>query len=212
MEKDKDKVVISQYRQIAINIAENIATGKYVQGEKLFGRSVLASHYKVSPETIRKAVFLLKDVGIVDTEKGSGIEVISRRKAEEFVEHNRTVNDLVSVKKEIETWAKQQAEQAVHILQKVQYVINETERVKAVSPLSPFQVRITPNCRAIGKTVSELCFWHITGGTIIAIQRGESLIVSPGPYATICEDDFFFIIGDENAYHATMKLLFDSSF
>ena len=204
-----EKVTISQYRRIAIDIAENIVNGKYMQGEKLLGRSVLASHYKVSPETIRKAVFLLKDVGIVETEKGSGIEIVSPQKAEEFLKRNNSVGNLATIKKEIEAWAKDQVDQTSNILHKIQYVINETERINAVSPLNPFQIRITPECKIIGKSVDELHFWHITGGTIVAIRRGDKLIVSPGPYATFCEGDFFFVIGDDTVYSMTMKLLYD---
>ncbi len=204
-----NKVVISQYRQIAINIAENIVNGKYEQGEKLFGRSVLASHYKVSPETIRKAVFLLKDVGIVETEKGSGIEIVSKEKAEDFVNLNSSVENLTLIKKEIEIWAKDQAEQAVTMFHKIQYLLNETERVNTVSSLNPFQIRINSECRVIGKTADELRFWHITGGTIVAIRRGDSLILSPGPYATFRENDIFFIIGDNSVYSIAMKLLYE---
>lgn len=204
-----EKVMISQYRQIAIDIAENIVNGKYSQGEKLFGRSVLASHYKVSPETIRKAVFLLKDVGIVETEKGSGIEIVSKQKAEDFIKRNNSVENLSSIKKEIETWAKEQADQAARILHKIQYVINETERINAVSPLNPFQIKINAGCKVIGKTVDQLRFWHITGGTIVAIRRGDSLILSPGPYATFCEGDIFFVVGDDTVYPITMKLLYE---
>ena len=206
---NSDKVVKSQYRQIAADIAEQIANGKYKQGEKLFGRSMLASHYKVSPETIRKAVFLLKDVGIVDTEKGSGIEIISKKKAEDFIQRNSKVENLASIKKEIDDWTKEQANTATNIMHKIQYIINETERINMVSPLNPFQIRITANASVIGKTAGDLQFWHLTGGTITAIRRGESLIVSPGPYATFCEDDLFFIIGDEAAYSAAMKLIFE---
>lgn len=204
-----EKVVMSLYRQIAIDIAENIVNGKYTQGKKLFGRSVLASYYKVSPETIRKAVFLLKDVGIVETEKGRGIEIISKQKAEDFIRRNNSVENLASIKKEIETWAKEQADQATNILHKIQYVINETERITISSPLNPFQITIKPECKVIGKTLDELHFWHITGGTIIAIKRGDDLIISPGPYATFYKNDIFFIIGDDKTYFTTMKLLYE---
>lgn len=51
------KVTMALYRQIAIDIAKNIASGKYVQGDKLFGRSMLASHYQVSPKPFAKLYF-----------------------------------------------------------------------------------------------------------------------------------------------------------
>ena len=207
--ENKHKITSSLYRQIAIDIAKAIATGKYAQGEKLFGRSMLASHYKVSPETIRKSMFLLKDVGIVEIEKGSGIEVVSPEKAEEFVKRYDNIDNLSTVKNEIENWAKSQAEQATDILRKIQFVIDETERLNTANPFNPFQVKITSKCKVIGKTVNELCFWHNTGGTIVAIKRGKRLILSPGPYATFYVNDLVYIVGDDVAYATTMKLLFE---
>lgn len=207
--KNRQKVEMSLYRQIAIDIAEGIANGKYARGEKLYGRSVLASHYKVSPETIRKAVYLLKDVGILKTEKGSGIEVVSVEKAEDFVNLYGTVRSMSTIKKEIGQWAKDQAAQTADILNKVQYLIDEAERINTVGLLNPFQVRITEECTVIGKSVDELKFWHKTGGTIVAIRRGESLILSPGPYASFCVGDCFFVIGDETTHAAVVQLLFE---
>lgn len=204
------KVRMSLYRKIAIDIAKNITNGKYAQGEKLFGRSVLASHYKVSPETIRKSIYLLKDVGILETEKGSGVEVVSVKKAEEFVKRYSVVENMMSVKMEIEQWAKGQVKQAGYVLDKIQYLIDEIERFNTVGLLNPFQVKITEGCTVIGKTVDELKFWHKTGGTIVAIRRGEDMIVSPGPYASFCINDCFFIIGDEAVHSAVIKLLHDS--
>lgn len=199
----------SLYRRIAIDIATDIASGKYAQGEKLFGRSVLASRYKVSPETIRKAIFLLTDVGITQTERGSGINVVSREKAKDFVMHNTSVDNLNAAKREIKAWAREQAKQADDILRKIQYVINETERINITSPLKPMQIKIDSSCKAIGKTINELNFWQNTGGTIIAIRREGALIVSPGPYATFLQDDIFFVIGDEDSSTAIMRLLYE---
>lgn len=203
-----EKVTMSQYRQIAIDIAKNIASGKYVQGDKLFGRSVLASHYKVSPETIRKAVFLLKDVGILQTEKGSGVEVVSTAKVEEFLKQNENIDTLVSLKKELDTWSKEHTRQVKDILDKIQFAINQTQHTQALSPLNPFEIKITSQCKVLGKTVDELRFWHLTGGTVIAVRRGDELILSPGPYAVFCEGDSFYIVGDSAAYPAAIKLLF----
>ncbi len=205
----EQKVTTSQYRKIAMDIARNIAEGKYKEGQKLFGRSVLASHYKVSPETVRKAVHILKDMGIVETEKGSGVEVVSAEKAKEFIKSCGEVESLGTIKREIEDWVKSQAAQTTNMLDKIRFLMQETERVAAVSPLNPYQIRITADCTAIGKTAHELQFWHKTGGTIVAIRRGERLILSPGPYASFLQDDFFFIVGDEESYSASLNLLFN---
>ena len=69
---NKHKIAEPIYQKIAIDIASKIAAGKYKAGEKIYGRSMLAAHYAVSPETIRRAMFMLQDVGIVAIESGIG--------------------------------------------------------------------------------------------------------------------------------------------
>lgn len=201
------RVATSTYRKIAIDIAESIANGKYAEGQRLYGRSVLASQYKVSPETIRKAVYILKDVGILDTEKGSGVEVISVRKASEFVARCTEVENITSIKNEITQWAQRQTKETAAILDKIQFIANAAERFRSASPLTPYELKIAASSPVIGKSADELRFWHNTGGTIIAIQRGEELILSPGPYATFQEEDVFFMIGNDQSYAAAQNLL-----
>ena len=202
------KVASAAYRQIAIDIARDIAGGKYIKGQKLFGRSVLASQYKVSPETIRKAVYLLKEVGILDTEKGSGIEIKSVAEAKVFADRFSEIKNVNQTKNEILQWAQHQAKEAAEIIGKVQFIIDTSEKMKSISLLSPYEIKITEGSAAIGKTADELHFWHNTGGTIIAIRRGDELIISPGPYATFLENDYFYVVGNELAYAASIKLLF----
>jgi K+/H+ antiporter YhaU regulatory subunit KhtT len=207
VEKEQ-KVLPSGYRQIAIDIVKDIVQGKYSKGQKLFGRSVLASYYQVSSETIRKAVFILKDVGILDTEKGSGIKVGSIEKAREFIDRYREAEKIRTARDDILQWAARQASETEDIIEKIQFVIHATERLKNIQPLTPYEITITENAAAIGKTANDLRFWQNTGATIIAIRRDDALILSPGPYATFKVNDIFYIIGTNEAYAASMKLLF----
>jgi len=207
MGKEK-KITSSSYRKIAIDLAESIVQGKYVEGQKLFGRSVLASHYKVSPETVRKAVYILKDVGILDTEKGSGTEVKSVEKAKVFLEQNKELENITEIKEDVVKWAESQKEETAKIIKKIQYIVDTSERFKNSNPFTHYEIKITGNAIIIGKTADELRFWQNTGGTVIAIRRGENMIVSPGPYAAFCEGDIFYIVGDEQAYAATIKLIY----
>jgi len=207
MNKEQN-VVVAVYRQIAIDIAKNIANGTYIEGQKLFGRSVLSSQYKVSPETIRKATHLLKDVGILEIEKGSGMQIKSISKAKEFVKRYNEVADLSIAKNELAAWAGKQMKETADMLKKVQFLVDTSERLKSLNPFTPFEIKITSDTLVIGKTVSEVQFWHNTGGTVIAIRRGENTIISPGPHAAFCVDDIFYIIGNDQVYAASEKLLF----
>ena len=72
------------YQKIALDIANKIYTGEIQEDSVLFGRSVLAGKYNVSPETIRRAVKILEDIGVVKSIKGKGVIVLSPDKASSF--------------------------------------------------------------------------------------------------------------------------------
>lgn len=74
----RQAVVPSQYLQIALDLATRIAQGELTEGSRIYGRSVLASEYGVSPETIRKALRLLADMKVVDVKPQSGAVVLLR--------------------------------------------------------------------------------------------------------------------------------------
>lgn len=74
----------SRYEQIALDLALRIIRDEYQIGERVSGRSTLAGRYKVSPETIRRAVALLEDAGVVETIAGTGIVIKSKKAAEDY--------------------------------------------------------------------------------------------------------------------------------
>ena len=82
----KQNVTSPIYQKIAVDIASKIAAGEYQEGNKLFARSALAGQYSVSPETSRRAISILSDMGIVKAVKGSGLTIISKEKAIGLVE------------------------------------------------------------------------------------------------------------------------------
>lgn len=203
----EQKITEAVYRQIAIDIATHIVAGKYVEGQKLFGRSVLASQYQVSPETIRKAVFLLKDVGILATEKGSGIEVLSLAKAKDFVAQYNQTQKMVKARQDVADWGKRQIKETAEMVEKLQFIIESASQIRGKSIFEPFEIEVPADSPVIGKTVTDTHFWHNTGGTIIAIRRGDELILSPGPYAGFLAGDIFYVIGSEEAFAAATALI-----
>ena len=93
----------SVYDQIAYDVASKIAVGEIKENERFSGRSLMGSHYGVSPETIRRSMRLLADEGILEVKDNSGSVVISRTKAVEFVSRSQNVRNLVALKAKLET-------------------------------------------------------------------------------------------------------------
>ena len=96
----RQAVVPSQYLQIALDLATRIAQGELTEGSRIYGRSVLASEYGVSPETIRKALRLLADMKVVDVKPQSGAVVLSADSARRYIENFSEDADIHSLRTE----------------------------------------------------------------------------------------------------------------
>ena len=59
----------------------------------------------------------------------------------------------------------------------------------------------------LGKSIGELQFWQSTGGTIVAIRRGQTVILSPGPYAELYGGDVIILVGSPSAAEAAHRLV-----
>ncbi len=201
---NKHKIAEPIYQKIAIDVASKIAAGQYKVGDKIYGRSMLAAQYAVSPETIRRAMFMLQDVGIVIIESGSGSTVLSSERAAQLVERFRNISTITELKKNIEALSEQQKKQQDNILDNVHQLLEYIEKFRLASPILPYEVKINKNCRFLGKMISEINFWQSTGVTVVAIRKGDELVVSPGPYALFEPGDIFIMVGPEGS-HAKVR-------
>lgn len=91
---------------------------------------MLAAHYAVSPETIRRAMFMLQDVGIVAIESGSGSTVLSAERASQLVSRFRNISTITELKKNIETLSEQQKKQQDDILDNVHQLLEYIEKFR----------------------------------------------------------------------------------
>ncbi len=205
------RVSLPVYRKIAVNIAQDILGGKYVEGQKLSGRTVLSSQYGVSPETIRKAVHLLQDVDILDIKKNSGVWIRSVKKAAEFVRQNQEMQSVADVKNELFAWMQRQIGETAVAMEKMLFLINASGSAKKATPFVPYEIVMPPNSKIAGRTISDLNFWHKTGATIIAIDRGDQTILSPGPYSSLLSGDILYIVGDEQALYSASHFITDTN-
>lgn len=207
MEK-KFKIVAPVYQQIAVDIASKIVSGHYRQNEKIYARSSLASQYGVSAETARRAICVLSDMDIVDSAKGSGVFIKSRENAARYVKQCKnfqTVNDL---KKQILESIARQKEENTYLEDLIASLIKRTDRFHSTNPFVPFEISVTNLTPYLNRTISDINFWHNTSATIIAIRRGEDLMMSPGPYASFQNGDIVYFIGDEDCAERVRVFLY----
>jgi len=186
------------YQIIALDLANRIYAGEFKEGDKIYGRSTLASEYNVSPETIRKSIKILEDVNIVKSEKGSGVTISSRENALIFIRRFTHMKSLKELEQDARALIEERAKLDRELTDIITKILHYVRTLRNTNPLSPVEVEITKNCRFIGKTVGEVKFWENTGGTIVRIKRRAKLILSPGPHADFQLGDIFLIIGDEN--------------
>lgn len=69
-----------KYKEIALALKEQIIEGVFREGEVLPDQETLAKHYQTSRVTVRKAIQLLIDEGLLYTRRGSGTYVRSNIK------------------------------------------------------------------------------------------------------------------------------------
>jgi K+/H+ antiporter YhaU regulatory subunit KhtT len=190
-------VVLPIYQRIAADIATKIAEKKYVVGEKIYTRSSIASQYSVSAETARRAIAILSDLEIVSTTRGSGVTILSYEKAAQFLQRFHNTQTISNIKKELLERISRQKDELEELSKQVVSLAEKSERFQEIHPFTPFEAAVSKENACIGKTLSDLNFWQNTAATVIAIQRGETMLISPGPYVVLNEDDLLYFIGDE---------------
>ncbi len=200
-------LVAPVYSQIALDIALRITKGELKENTKVYGRSVMASEYGVSPETIRRAMKLLSDMEIVDIRHNSGAIILSREKARQYVERFGSRNDIRSRQNELQQLLSKQADLNKQIADVAGSIIRINERFSATAPFPNYEAVVPGGCPQIGKNLQELKFWQQTGATVIAIRRGDRIILSPGPYAALEERDILMFVGNVNSPDAVDSFL-----
>ncbi|EOL42552.1 GntR family transcriptional regulator [Enterococcus phoeniculicola] len=197
--REKKKVVVPRYQQIAVDLAERIMENRYQVGEKVHARSTLASAYNVSPETARKAINVLVDLGIMEVRHGSGAYIASKENAKSFLEQYKDVQSIQEVKSEIMESVKQQKDELDHFAQLLDQLVAQTKRTHTMNPFLPFELVLTSEALHLESSISELNLWQETSATVVAILHNEELLLSPGPYAKLSENDTIYFVGNEYA-------------
>ncbi|ATY84081.1 GntR family transcriptional regulator [Kyrpidia spormannii] len=197
---------LSRYEQIAVDIAQKIASQEYTEGMKLHGRSTLASQYNVSPETIRRAISVLDAAKVVRVQPGVGIVVLSKRAAELFLsqmhfkrtleELHRRLTELVEKRRVIDN----EIDQVLHDIQHSSHryvVLHDLLHCVAIPEGSP----------VIGKTLRELSFRNVTGATVVSIERSDRAMNLAAGEAPLSAGDLLWLIAEPGSLAQVERLL-----
>lgn len=204
----KQTVVPSQYLQIALDIARRIAKGELPEGQRVYGRSVMASEYNVSPETIRRALRLLSDMKVVEIKPQSGVVVLSADSARRYIENFEESADVRALRRQLKELLAEYADLSRRLSDTVTALMKSRETFAAADePFPNYEVPIPKDSPLIGRSIGELKFWQSTGGTIVAIRRGQTVILSPGPYAQLYGGDVIVLVGSPAAAEAAHRLV-----
>ena len=195
-----DNEGLTQYTRIAISLAERIASGQLKEGEKLSGRSKLSPEYNVSPETIRRTLRLLADMKVVEVKEQSGVYVLSAANARCYLHNFADQTDIRGKQQQLKELLVRQEHLNRQMAALCRDILDETSQTPDALP--NYYCRIPDDWPHSGTTVGALRFWQATGATIVAIRRGLSYIVSPGPYAELYAGDAVIFVGGVKAREA----------
>ena len=185
-----------QYQTIARDIAIRIMNNEWPENHKISGRSLLSSEYNVSPETVRRALALLSDMKVVTIKKNSGVYILSADNAKRYLSDFDDIKDQKDMQNELKELIEKNNDINKRMYELLSMLIKTQNTISYVKSRFPdYEVKISSDSKIIGKNIGSIRFWQNTNATIIAIKRGQSVIVSPGPDAELYQDDTIIFVG-----------------
>ena len=152
----KSAVVPSQYLQIALDLAQRIAKGDLPEGSRIYGRSVMASEYGVSPETIRRALRLLADMKVVEVKPQSGAVVLSADNARRYIENFDEGADVHALRLRLKDLMAESAEVNRQMAETVSALVKSQETFAAADqPLPNYEVSVPPDSPASARASAD---------------------------------------------------------
>lgn len=203
-----DMEPLPQYIRIAMDLASRIAAGEFNEHERISGRSVLASEYNVSPETVRKAVRLLADMKVVEVQEKKGIVILSADNARRYIQSASHLQERQHLRQELRELIEEYRALGKRVFSVAEQLINsQANPLPQDKTLPNYEIKLEPDSEKIGQTIGQLHFWQATGATIVAIKRNKNTILSPGPYAELYDGDSVVFVGPEESVAAVRHFL-----
>lgn len=160
----KQTVVPAQYLQIALDLATRVANGHLPEGSRIYGRSLMASEYNVSPETIRRALRLLADMKVVEVKPQSGTMVLSADSARRYIANFAESADTKQLHGQIRDILLQYTDLNRQLSDTVSTLVKSRDTfTSATEPFPNYEVPVPEDSPLVGKSIGALQFWQSTG-------------------------------------------------
>lgn len=198
---------IAVYEKIALDIANRIVRREIAVGVRLSGRSVMSSEYGVSPETIRRSFSLLEEMEVVEVKHNKGVSVVSRENAKKYITKYAKSSENKKLLSQIRHVLSEREQNDKEFFNLAKDLIEANDRFSASNPFPTYEYTIKEGSLAVGNSLGSLNFWQKTGGTVIAIRRDGSILLSPGPDLTLLEFDIIIFVGNQDILAKTKELL-----
>lgn len=196
----------SRYEQIAIDIAQKIVRGEFRVGQKLSGRSLLAGTYNVSPETIRRSIALLQNIGVVEAITGSGIIIKSSKLAKEYLTEYNERQEIIDLRNRINDLLEQRryldAELEKELSKLLEFSFQKSSILQQIE-----EAIVSPQSWMVGLSIAATNIRGLTGATIVAINRQGEEFFSPPADMTLEADDTLIIVGTSGAKERVRELI-----
>ncbi|WP_088185897.1 TrkA C-terminal domain-containing protein [Desulfosporosinus sp. FKA] len=196
----------ARYQEIAMDIAHAIMMGEYHEGEKIHGRSTLAGRYNVSPETVRRAIAILQNVGVVIVNQGVGITVTSKAMAEKFVRSFNQKGEIQIFLEDLKKLMDQRRENDLKIESHLNKLQGYVDRIMS-RWLDVGEIEVGKKSPAVGKTLRELRIRERTGTTIVAVVRDGLEQFSPEASFVLRAEDVLLAAGSAEGQMRLQELI-----
>lgn len=183
----------ARYINIAVDIATRIVRGEYREGQKIFGRSTLAGKYNVSPETIRRALMLLQDTGIVNVTPGVGVVVRSKKASESFLAQSGQRQVLRELQERLHCLLRERDRLNAEIEKLTNELLDYTFKIAGRFQKID-EITVNSYSPLVGKSLMEAEFRGKTGATVLSIYRDGKEIVTPRADTIIESGDILIMV------------------
>lgn len=210
MKTDREKGELARYEQIALDVARRILKNEYKEGDNLRGRSALAGRYRVSPETIRRAISILQNKGVVESISGVGTIVRGKTAARKYLEMYKYQTNLFDMLEHLAQLREERARIDLKmdelIEQLADYIANMVNSLQDVE-----EITIEQDSNLIGENLASLDLRTKTGATVVAVWRDGEQMMSPDAQFSFQQGDILLVVGSREAKEAVKSMVHNKS-